>query len=109
MVIYIFSVHLYYRKSLQHHTHTVVFVVEVDDQTKLATTHGLSWDEGIFKCGLALWRYHHAQLQSSEVLDVKLKVLRIPEGSVQRLNHKIFTAFIGEAQQEFHNVVGWKV
>lgn len=112
---YLYNVHrwstslLQCHKSPRCHTHIAVFVVEVYDQAKGATAHGLSWDEGVLKRGLALWRHHCAQLQSSEILDVKLKVLRVAERSVQRLDHKIFTAFICESQQEFHNVVGWKV
>lgn len=93
----------------QRYTHADVFVVKVDDEAEGAPAHGLGWDEWVLKRSLALWRHHRAQLQSSEVLDVKLKVLRVAEGSVQRFNHEIFFAFIGEAQQEFHNVVGWKV
>lgn len=96
-------------RSLYSHTYAAVFIVEVDDQAEGATAHWLGRDERVLKSGLAEWRHHCAQLQSSEVLDVKLKVLRVAEGSVQRLDYEIFTAFIGEAQQELYNVVGWKV
>ena len=93
----------------QNWTHIAVLVVEVDDQAEGASSHGLGGDEGVLEGGLALRGNHEAQLQGREVLDVELEVLRVAEGGVQGLHHKVLRALVGEAHQELHNVVGWEV
>lgn len=56
--------------------YTAVLVVEVDDQPERPPSHWLSGDEGVLKGGLSASRDHGAQLQSGEVLDVELVILR---------------------------------
>lgn len=95
--------------TTRRRTHVAVLVVEVDDQAEGASAHGLGGDERVLEGGLALRGHHDAQLQRREVLDVELEVLRVAEGGVQGLHHKVLRALVGEAQQELDNVVGREV
>lgn len=57
-------------------THSAVLVVEVDDQAEGPPPHGLGGDEGVLEGGLSPRRNHSSQLESGEVLDVELVVLK---------------------------------
>lgn len=90
-------------------THAAVPVVEVDDQAEGASAHGLGRDERVLERGLTLRRNLRPQLKSREVLDVELEVLRVAERGVQRIHDEVLRAFVGESQQELHDVVGGKI
>lgn len=53
--------------------------------------------------------HDRVQGKSSEVLDIKLVVLRIPEWGIERLDNKIFCTLVCKAYQELHNVICWKI
>lgn len=61
-------------------THGAVLVVEVDHQPERPPPHRLGGDEGVLEGGLSRRRNHGSQLESSEVLDVELVILK---GSTQ--------------------------
>lgn len=63
-------------------THAAVLVVEVDDESEGPPPHGLSGDKGVLERGLFAGRNHGAELQSREVLDVELVILKEAQGSV---------------------------
>lgn len=43
------------------------------------------------------------------VLDVKLEVLGVTEGGLQRLHGEVLTCLVGETNQEPHNFIGRKL
>ena len=60
----------------RRHAHIAVLVVEVDDQAEGPASHWFSGDEGVLEGRLPAGLNHKAQLESCEVLDVELEILR---------------------------------